>query len=106
MFSWTKENEKNSDISKILIKDNILYYGGKEKIIKRMNMETGLNIYPYVQKHTDSIISLTGLKDHIVSGAKDKTVKLWNANNFIENCTDSSSFEQSIAKTLEGFLYK
>lgn len=78
-----------------------MYYGGKEKIIKRMNIETGLNFYPYVQKHTDSIVSMTSLKNHIVSGSKDKTIKLWNANNFIDNCTDSIHYDKNIAMTLE-----
>ena len=70
-----------------------------------MSIDTGLNIYPYVQKHTDSILALAGLKDHIVSGARDKTIKLWNANNFIENCTDSANFEQNSAKSLESQFF-
>ena len=99
------EFEKNSDISKILIKERVLYYGGKEKIVKRMNIDTGLNIYPYVQKHTDHITALTSLNDYIVSGCKDKTVKLWNANSFIENCTDSFNTENSVIMSLEGLFY-
>ena len=102
--SCVNESEYNSDIAKILIKDRVLYYGGKEKIIKRINIDTGLNIYPYVQKHADSISALTALNDHVVSGSKDKTIKLWNANSFIENCTDSFNFNNNSTQTLEGFF--
>lgn len=95
------ENEKNADIEKALLKDKILYYGGKDKVLKRLNIDTGLNFYPYIQKHVDTIVSMGSLNDHIITGSKDKTLKLWNANNFIESCTDSIGLGQNFPVSIE-----
>jgi WD40 repeat protein len=43
-----------------------------------MNLETGEVLQPFENPHFDAVTGLTTFDNYLVSGSKDKNIKLWN----------------------------
>lgn len=52
-----------------------------------MNIDTSEILSPFDPPHMDIVTSLAILNGHLISGSKDKYLKLWS----LDNCTNSSS---------------
>ena len=58
--------------------DNLIICGGWNESIKVININNG-SIVKELNGHTDSVTSIIIDENIIISGSKDKTIRLWNS---------------------------
>lgn len=59
--------------------NDMLFYGSRSHQVARMNLNGNPNetLTPFESPHYDTVTGLTVFKDYLVSGSRDKTLKLW-----------------------------
>ena len=62
------------------IHNDNLYYGGRNHYVKQMNQHHEISLFK--PPHYDMITSLTTLDNYLISGSRDKFLKLWSINNY------------------------
>ena len=87
-----QEKEKNQDIftfvTSFLIQtshQNILYYGTRNHSVRRMSIGSWDILSPFQPPHLDSVTGLTIVKDQLISGSKDKHLRLWSLDHAVNN---------------------
>lgn len=79
------EKERNQEVfsivSCVLIKTsnmNTLYYGTRGHQVRSMNLETNEVMPAFDNPHFDAVTSVAANRGYLVSGSRDKCLKLWN----------------------------
>ena len=67
-YNIIDEKEKNLDVFSLTHHKNIIYYGGRDRNIRRMNIDSLENMSPFEPPHLDSISNLAIFKNRLISG--------------------------------------
>eukprot|EP01017_Pseudomicrothorax_dubius_P041880 TRINITY_DN6761_c0_g1_i7.p1 TRINITY_DN6761_c0_g1~~TRINITY_DN6761_c0_g1_i7.p1 ORF type:complete len:267 (+),score=58.19 TRINITY_DN6761_c0_g1_i7:59-802(+) len=105
-----EEREKNQDIFALRPKDDILFYGSRNHQVRRLDLRTMEAMSPFEPPHFDTVTSLALVNDYLVSGSRDKNLKLWRVDTAIHNLKFTAYAHQDWINTLEsddntGLLY-
>ena len=63
----------------------MLYYGTRNHSVRRMGIGSWDVLSPFEPPHLDSVTGLAIVKDKLVSGSKDKHLKLWSLDHAVNN---------------------
>jgi WD40 repeat protein len=58
---------------------------------------------PFDQPHYDTVTSMTIINDYLVSGSKDKNLKLWSLNSPVKNLKCTSYAHNDYINTIRSF---
>lgn len=72
-----EEKERNLDIFTQASYGNTLFYGTRTHQVRRMNLDHLEILAPFEPPHMDTVTSLTILGDYLVSGSRDKNLRMW-----------------------------
>ena len=72
------EKEKNLDIFSMFLDENILYYGCRDHKVHRLRLSDFEILKPYETAHYDTVTSLALYDGSLVSGSRDKNLRIWN----------------------------
>lgn len=72
------EKEKNLDIFSIVVHNGMIYYGCRDHKVHRMKFADFEVVKPFETSHYDSITALTIYNDTLISGSRDKNLRIWN----------------------------
>ena len=72
-----EEKEHNQDIMAMTHSDGVLYYGTRNRWVRRMLTKNFDIQAPFEPPHLDSVTSLVPCRGQVVSGSKDKHLRLW-----------------------------
>ena len=78
-----------------------MYYGTKNQQIKRLNLESMENLANFEPPHTDTVTSFAFVKDCIISGSRDKALKVWGLDRSVLNLRNSIISHNDWVNTLE-----
>ena len=68
-YSPLDEREKNQDIFSMTLHNSILYYGGRDHYVRRVNLNKNMETLPaFEEPHHDAITTMTICKDYLISG--------------------------------------
>lgn len=81
------EKEKNLDIFSLVFADDIAYYGCRDHKVHRMRVSDMEVLKPYETAHYDSVTCLATYNDSIISGSRDKNLRIWDRQNDCETKT-------------------
>jgi len=75
------------EVRTIHISGNYLFTGGKgtNNSIRRMNINNLEILSPFEPPHMDSVTGLAIVKNNLISGSKDKNLRLWSLDHAINN---------------------
>lgn len=62
-----------------------MYYGTRNHHVRRINMTNMEILSPFEPPHMDSVTGLAIVKDKLISGSKDKNLRLWSLDHSINN---------------------
>ena len=66
-------------------KGDILFYGTRNRQVRRMNVKDMEILSPFEPPHMDSVTGLTTIGNRLISGSKDKNLRLWNLEHTVNN---------------------
>lgn len=58
-------------------RDGILYYGTRDHFVRRMKIQNNETLLAFQPPHMDTVTGLTTIGDYLISGSKDKNLRLW-----------------------------
>ena len=64
---------------------NILYYGTRNHSVRRMEIGSWDVLSPFQPPHLDSVTGLTVVGNRLISGSKDKHLRLWSLDQTVSN---------------------
>jgi len=76
-FENIVEKEKNQDIFSMASQNGILYYGTRDHFVRRMKIQNNETLLPFQPPHMDTVTGLATFGDYLISGSKDKNLRLW-----------------------------
>jgi len=96
-----EEKEKNQDIFSMMSYNGTLYYGCRNHQVRRVNLMNMESLAPFDPPHFDVVTSLAVVKDYLVSGSRDKNLRLWNLDSCIQNLKNTSYAHQDWVNVIE-----
>ena len=116
MFVWdlrkldtpVQEKEKGLDIFSLLITEDTVYSGCRDHKIHRMKLNDLGTLKPYETSHYDTVTCLALYDNSIISGSRDKSLRIWdqdkdnenksiiNAHTDWINCLNTDSFDRCV----------
>ena len=63
----------------------MVYYGTRNHSVRRMAMGSWDILSPFEPPHLDSVTGLTMVNNRLISGSKDKNLRLWDLNHAVNN---------------------
>jgi WD40 repeat protein len=72
-----EDMEKNQDVFSFASWNQTLYYGSRNHQVRRIDLATMESLAPLMPPHFDAVTSLSIVGGHLVSGSRDKILKLW-----------------------------
>jgi WD40 repeat protein len=78
----------------------ILYYGSRNHQVRRLNMENMEVLVPFEPPHFDTVTCLASMGDYVISGSKDKNLKLWSVESAVKNLKSTSYAHNDYINTL------
>lgn len=64
---------------------NMLYYGTRNHCVRRMAINSWDVLAPFEPPHLDSVTGLSIVKGKLISGSKDKHLRLWDLDHTVNN---------------------
>lgn len=77
MMTKICEKERTQDIFSIYSKNEIVYYGGRNKGIYRIHAETMEPLNPLHPQHYGAVNVLCNLNDTLISGCREYLLRAW-----------------------------
>jgi len=95
------EKEKNQEVFSLASYNSTLYYGCRNHQVRRVNMMTMEALPPFEPPHYDVVTSLAIVNDHLISGSRDKNLRLWSLDNAAINLKHTSYAHQDWVNAIE-----
>lgn len=80
-----EEKERSQDIHTFASSGKTLYYGTRNHSVRRMTFGSWDVQSPFEPPHLDTVTGMTVKGDRLISGSKDKHLKLWDLNHGVNN---------------------
>lgn len=106
--SPVQEKEKGLEVFSLLIEKDIMYYGCRDHKVHRMRLSDYEVLKSYETSHYDTVTSLTLYENTLISGSRDKNLRVWDQNGEHEiktilsahtdwiNCLGTDNLQRSI----------
>ena len=82
-------------------KANILYLGNRNHQVRRINLDTMDSLSNFEPPHFDTVTSLAFIKNYLISGSRDKNLKVWGLDSSFQNLKSTSYGHGEWINTLE-----
>jgi len=102
--SPVEEKEKNQEVFSLATHNGILYYGNRNHQVRRLDLSNMESLAPFEPPHFDVVTSLSIVRDNLVSGSRDKNLRLWSLDHPINNLRSTSYAHQDWINVTESTI--